>query len=608
MDEDTLLAASKKRRIFLALLCLVIGLSVIMGRLFWIQAVSARSYSGQGIDLVRNSVLQRQRALVLDSGRGQFYDRNLEPLTGKHIKALVGFPIKGEYQGSDSELTRLSSILGISRAAWSKFTSQLTEPRLWSVHGEEKPSPLTPDQVRSIRELNLSNVKVIDYVDRYPANMIAQQLIGFIGQNPERIASAFGTELESGQLRLTSEIGGAGLEKSFEPWLQGIGETSLSFFTDGAQRPLSGLDARLFSPDNGYYPLKVMTTLDLSLQRNIEALMDRLHIHQGAAVVLDASQADILAMASRPSFDPEHVDPEQSNWRNQAVKAIPPGSIMKTVVAAAALEEGVVTDEETFDCKGALGKYGFTCWKKHGHGSLTLEEAFAESCNIAFAKVMQRLNSEQLESYARKLGLLTQVGWSGAAGAQHFMRQLDGEEAGQLFALTTPREDEGVLMQTAIGQRDALVSPLQAANLIVTLLHGGVVHEPRVVQEVRYRTDRVMDRFPEKKLITKGEGISASTSRKLIKWMRAVVEEGTGTELQGAQWLLAGKSGTAQVNTGKHETVNQWFIGYGPAEDPQYAVSVVIENVDAEAANQVIPLFKGIMDLLAEQENKEKVH
>ncbi|UJF31938.1 peptidoglycan D,D-transpeptidase FtsI family protein [Paenibacillus hexagrammi] len=599
------LSAREKRRVFLSLLLIIAAILMMYAKLFWIQVAASESYTSRDVNLVKNSVIQRQRALVLDSGRGEIYDRNMESFTGAPQRALVVFPIDQNSWGNIAQIAQLAKLLGIQPNTWVSYMKSLKEPQFWSP-SSSVPFRLTKQMEQQLTALSLPYLKIVDRENRYPGNMTAKQLIGYTAQNPERIEAEYAIDLASGKLQLNSKLGESGLEKSFDYWLRGIGETSISYFTDGGKRPLSGLDARLIAPDNPYYPVKLVTTLDKSIQDQIEAFMDSMHIKEGAVVVQDVEQGDVIAMASRPDFNPLQVDLSSSSWSNHALKAIAPGSIFKTVVAAAALEEGVVDEHETFDCEGALGKYGFTCWRKEGHGPLTLEEGYAESCNIVFAKVMQRLTVEQLEKYASKLGLLIDNGWEGKAGTPEKLKQFDQEEAGHLFDARTPIHDEGVLMQTAIGQRDVRVTPLQASNMVVTLLHNGKSLSPRIVQSIRYSTDRVMEDFPVHQLDTEEGSISAKTSRKLLSWMRDVVTEGTGTGLQKAAWHLAGKSGTAQVEIGKQEKINQWFVGYGPVENPKYAVSVVVENVDPSASTKSIPLFKGVMDILAADDNSRK--
>ncbi|NTZ17246.1 penicillin-binding protein [Paenibacillus sp. JMULE4] len=599
MNDETEL---KKHRMFLALLLIVGLLAVWNIRLFWIQVVATRSFTGRGIDLLANSVIQRENGIVLDSGRGDFVDRNGDPLTGKELKVLTVFPVREEGSAGgrrEESLNRIAEWMGIPGKEWHIFVSGLKSPEIWSESG--RPVALTDSQAERIEALGLPDVRVMRYKQRYAQQQPASHVIGFIGQNPERIMEQFSGQIQKGELQLTSKIGNAGLEKTFDYWLQGIGATSVSLFTDGMKRPLPGLDVRIISPDNPYYPLKMVTTLNKGIQSHIEFQMERLGIAEGAVVVLDIRNADTVAMASRPSFHPGHVDPTEGHWSNRALKATVPGSIFKTVTAAAALEEKAVHPDETFECNGELGKYGFTCWKKGGHGHLTLEEGFAQSCNIVFAEAAKRIGAEKLEQYAQKLGLGTLVGWSGAVPGQADFRQWDGEEKGQVYHLSTDKRDEGALVQTAIGQRDVQVTPLQVANLVVSLYAQGKVLSPRIVQEIRFQNDRLHTSFPPRGLAPEGAApISPDTAQRLLAWMKEVVDHGTGTALQAAKWPLAGKSGTAQLTlkNGKPGE-NHWFIGYGPADQPRYAVAVLVQNVPQGYGNKSVPLFKEVMDILA---------
>ncbi|TBL81855.1 penicillin-binding protein 2 [Paenibacillus thalictri] len=600
----------RQKRIFIGLLCIALLLFALVIRLLYVQLVASRSLTDHKVDLVANSVLQREGGMILDSGRGDFYDRNGYPLTGNPLKVLVVFPVEKDFRGNREQIASLSNILHIHSEEWERFVAQLDIPKIWtgpsadigaSSRSPRLPVQLTEPQMAQIESLHLPNLRIAEYKQRYTGNQLARHVIGFIGQNPDRITQQFVDQFHKGELQLTSKIGGAGLEKTLEPWLQGIGPTSISLFTDAQKRPLDGLASRMVSPNNEYYPVKAFTTLNADIQQRIETMMDKLHIKEGSVVVLDAANADVVAMASRPQFDPQQIDLTTGDWANRALKATIPGSIFKTVVAAAALEEKAASPDEVFDCEGALGKYGFTCWKKDGHGLITFREAFAESCNIVFGKLMERLNGEQLEQYARKLGLDARVGWSGTFAGQSGIQQWDAEEGGQIFAQNTPKNDQGVLMQSAIGQRDVRVTPLQAANMVVTLLNKGEVKSPRIVESLRFQNGRLMDNFALHTLASRSNGISAETAGRLLEWMNDVVDHGTATALQQAKWHLAGKSGTGQVTTGPGETDNQWFIGYGPVEQPKYAVAVVAENVPLGAGNKSLSLFKEVMNVLADQ-------
>jgi cell division protein FtsI/penicillin-binding protein 2 len=591
----------KKHRLFYILLLIVAALILLNLRLFWIQVAESRNWTGRHIDLVENSVIQREKGMVLDSGRGDFYDRNGHSLTGKELSGLTVFPVRATAKESSMiDNLQISQILRVPEKEWRNFFEPLKSPRIWSVGG--KPVSLSELQKEQITALRLPQLSLTPYKQRYGDDQIARHVIGYIGQNPERITRQYTDQFHNGDLQLSSKIGGSGLERTFDPWLQGIGATSISLFTDAMKLPLPGLGTREVSPNNNYYPLKLITTLDDEAQRKTEGVMDKLHIREGAVVVLDAENADVVAMASRPNFDPEHIDLQKGNWGNLALKSTAPGSIFKTVTAAAALEEGAARPDEMFDCSGELGKYGLTCWKKEGHGRISFREGYAESCNIVFAKIAERLDGIDMETYANKLGLGVTVGWQGAFMQKSNFHEWDAEDKGQIFAATTPKQDGGVKAQSAIGQRDVMVTPLQAANMIVTLLGQGVVHSPRIVKEVRFQNDRLMESLPESKVRGLAGSIKGTTARRLLAWMGDVVDHGTGKALQSAVWSLAGKSGTAQITDTNHRAmVNQWFIGYGPVEKPKYAVAVLVPDIPENAPNVSIPLFREVVDALARQ-------
>lgn len=589
-----------KRRLFAVLLFIVAALTMILSRIFWIQIVAAESYSSRDIDLVRSSVLQRERQLVLDSGRGHFYDRDGNPLTGETYPSMLVFPVKLNEEERERGLPKLLQSLGIEKQEWNIFREGLRMPAFWKERANGQPVRLTDEQAAEVRSMGISGVTVAFYNRRYPSSYLAGQLIGYIGQNPQRVRQEFVPMMAQGKMNLASEIGAAGLEKAFQPFLAGIGGTSISLFTDGRNRPLPGMGYRMVDPGNSYYPLKVITTLDKSLQQRLESLADKSGLKEGAIVVLDKANAEVLALISRPSYDPNNVDLEAAGWANRALKADVPGSIFKTVVAAAALEAGVVRPDETFECRGSYGKYHFSCWKKEGHGTLTFREGYAQSCNIVFGEVMKRLTVEQLENAARKLGVNRRIGWEGPVLQFSYFAQLDAEDQGMIWKNGTDPQDEGAKMQTAIGQRDVHMSPLQAANMVVTLLNGGQAQSVRAVKEIQYHNGRRLAEFPAQRLESGKDGISRNTGDQLLQWMRDVVAIGTGQGLKGAKWQLAGKSGTAQVTEDGLERINQWFIGYGPWEQPRYAVAVVSLRQE-QSGNQAVSLFKGVMNVLADR-------
>lgn len=321
-------------------------------------------------------------------------------------------------------------------------------------------------------------------------------------------------------------------------------------------------------------------------------------LQKGSVIILNAADADVLAMASRPAFNPYQIQVEQGNWRNRGLEQLPPGSIFKIVMTVAALEERIVKPQERFKCNGEYGKYGLSCWKQGGHGNITLEEAFAQSCNVVFAQLAERLSADQIDQYAHELGLGRQVGWQ--AESQR-LAQFDYEHAGQIFANTIDRSDQGILAQTAIGQRDVRMTPLQGANLMVTLLNRGEIFAPRIVQEIRYANHHTKHKFPVQ-TISKNRHWSEATMRFMTKAMDQVVREGTGRTMQQAKWPVAGKTGTAQVHLQGGAKIHQWFVGYAPSQLPKYAIAVVAEELPSGHASIALELTRRIVDLLATRE------
>ncbi|WP_211747531.1 penicillin-binding transpeptidase domain-containing protein [Paenibacillus sp. Marseille-Q4541] len=593
----------RKRRIFYMLLLLGGLLLVLIIRLGYIQFISVnQEVLETGRTMREMSVLQREQGIIMDSGRGQFLDRHHKSLTGQMVYIPVLFPLPDQITEEEkNSLLEVADVLKISNEVlWAKW-STLTSPECWKGASGE-PMILSTTEAESLRNMNIDVIKPLPYMKRYLGAENGRQWLGYLAELPEKtVMSNRHMEVKD---PFNVKSGAGGLERSLEPVLKGLGPTIVSNMVDGHKNPLQGnLGARVIAPRNPKYPLNVETTVDIDIQEQVEKLTAQAGIAEGAVVVLDVRNADVVAMVSRPFYDPEHISMTKNEWGNQALKAAVPGSIFKIVTAAAALEQGVVHPNEKFHCTGHYGKYGLSCWKTAGHGILTFEEGFAQSCNITFAEVASRLSAKQITDTANSLGLGRAVGFeqNHYLGQEHF-RLFDHEEKGSIFNTkeSIQLDDEGARIQTAIGQRDVKVTPLQAANLIVTLLHGGEVLSPRIVAQIHYADGTVLAELPEHRLSGSSmPSIRKSTANKLLHFMDKVVEEGTGQALKQATWHLAGKSGTAQVLKNSRKLNHQWFIGYGPVESPRYAVAVLVKHVEPTSKHKATQLFKQVMNMLA---------
>ncbi len=572
------------RRIFWTLLIFTMVMFVWLGRLGWIQLAAP-------VDWTSAAVRQREQALVLHDGRADFVDRHGVPLTGRNVAAAAVFPLQSAIgAGNDIRYDTISAILG-DPAYVNK-----EEPFLWQLYGQLAPQALSVQQREQLVQAGLDGVEIVPYSLRYAEPYLASHVIGFVGQHPQALQALYADQLRTGRIRSDQRIGVAGLERTLEPVIRGRTSESISVHVSGDGRLLKGLGLRTQVNDNPYYPLQVSTTLDRRQQQLVEQLMDEHgRSHGSAVVVLDAQNSDIRVMASRPNFNPLQINLANENWQNRAITAYTPGSIMKLAVAAAVWEHHTLPDDHKFECNGHYGDYGLSCWKAGGHGKLTLMEALAHSCNVAIAQAMLSLTPQQFEDTAVKLGLNQQVGPVLELDEGKVIRLLDQEESGSLFTAARLAGDEGARVQTAIGQRDARMSPLQSAVMMQTILHDGKRITPQIVKEIRYANGSTAYDMEERHVTDMV--LSRRTARRLKQAMEKVVEEGTGRALADMPWSVAGKSGTAQVGLHK-ERVHHWFTGYVPAARPRYIITAAVYDQQPNTVHQGVRLFREVAEAL----------
>lgn len=580
------------------ILCALVGVLIL--RLAWVQLLlKDRKVPGAEYSMAQMAAIQSEREMVLDSGRGRLYDRKGQPLAGETVWTAAFFPQEEAKAAADStagkeQLQRLATVLGVTYEQLQARRRGLKEPLLWPSGSGKNPLELTPGQAEAVESLAIDGVRALPFARRYEGQETGRQWLGYMSE-----ASAAQMKKSTTGLRIPM-TGTDGLEKTLEPLLQGVGHTEVYAQVDARGNRLPGSPLKVRAPGNPYYPLSLYTTIDKQLQEGIEKLIVKSGIKKGAVVVLDTKNGDIEAMVSFPFYNPGFISPEGGEWNNRALQAAVPGSIFKIVTAAAALEAGVTSPEEKFFCSGHYGKYGLSCRKGKGHGSLTLAQGFAVSCNTVFASLAERLNGAQLESAALALGLGRDISWQAENMlGLPLLRPLSGEQPGTIFTTLLP-DDGGARVQTAIGQRDVRVTPLQAANLLVTLLHGGEVRAPRILERVAFANGQTLQELPSHLSPAPQGRISPSTARVLLSLMRKVVTDGTGKSLLGTKWPVAGKSGTAQTLVKGVSRNNQWFIGYGPVGHPRYAVSALVEDVAPGSPHAATRLFGQVFELLSE--------
>lgn len=307
----------------------------------------------------------------------------------------------------------------------------------------------------------------------------------------------------------------------------------------------------------------IQLTIDLGLQKDVTRSMGG---RTGSAVILDAATGEVYAMVSLPNFNPQDVgNVSGDDLVNRATEGLyAPGSVMKIVTAASALENIPDIGSRSWDCTGTVDVDDQTipCYGTHAHGAVDLTEAFALSCNTTFSKIGDELGWTALRDTARDFGFAYPFLFSDMQLTESQLPQAD----------TLPDDR---LAWTAIGQDDVLTSPMHMAMIAACVANGGVMMEPRMLMTVYNRNDRMI-RQPGSRRFR--EVISPETASELKDMMGRVVSSGTGTRAAVEGLQVYGKTGTAEKRVDGKPGNNAWFVGFAEKGEKTLAVAVVIED------------------------------
>ncbi len=305
----------------------------------------------------------------------------------------------------------------------------------------------------------------------------------------------------------------------------------------------------------------VILTIDMRLQKFI---VDAMGKEKGSVVLMHPQTGEIIAMVSQPSFDPSstYEEHEEGSLLNKASYGrYPPGSIMKVITAAAALESMEEINEYVVECKGATEINGtvITCYGNKAHGEVNLKQAMEVSCNAYFAKITQDMGWKQFKKTGEHFGFNKEFIFSDIKTTKSQLpinRNTDAEE----------------LAWSGVGQGKILTTPLHMAMIASAIANQGTMPEPRLIFGIQSRTGKI--NLQQSNLLT--SPISPETAQVLTNAMIGVVENGTGGRAQSTGMLIAGKTGTAEV--GAENNPHAWFIGFAPADKPTLAISIILEN------------------------------
>ena len=450
----------------------------------------------------------------------------------------------------------------------------------------------------------------------YPHDIKTNHVLGYVG----RVSQADLEQIDASNYAGTSHIGKNGVEKTYESALHGVvGLEQVE--VNAAGRRVRTLEQS--APEPG---VDVHLHLDIGLQ---EVAMQAFGDNNGAAVAINPQNGGVLAFVSQPGYDPNQFVEGIStkNYRalqqdedrplyNRALRGqYPPGSTVKPFMGLAGLERGATTYDSSIYCPGFYQLPGnvhrYRDWKKGGHGSMDLESAIVQSCDVYFYRLAHDLGIDQLHDY------LSQFGFGDRTGID-----LTGESTGLLPSRDWKRRARrqpwypGETLIMGIGQGYYLATPLQLAAATAAIANNGIFYTPHVVDYLRDRDSGEINPIPPH---AKAIPIGAQQNWEDVRnAMRDVVEgaRGTAKRIRSDHYQIAGKTGTAQVFTVaqdaeyEEETVAEklrdhaLYVGYAPVEDPQIAVAVVVEN-GGHGGAVAAPIARQIMDAYLLREDAE---
>ncbi|MDR4889040.1 penicillin-binding transpeptidase domain-containing protein [Fredinandcohnia sp. QZ13] len=585
-----------KKRAIIIIIVILLTLTGLIGRLMQLQLVSTESFTNHDINLIEASVSQRTQELVIDQGRGRFIDRNKKALTHEYYPTLVLFPF---LKNIEWPAEQVAEIVNVSATTLKKEIEDAKKP---VIVGGDKPIELTETQMNKINNLQIPGVFAVHRQYELDHD-IAEHLIGLIRENKDLFQKRYP---EKTYLPQNTKLGITGLQSTFDEFLLPEGEAKLLYHVAGDGGPLFGIDVKYTAPANPYYPVAIQTTLDKDLQLLAEEILDKNGLKKGGIVLLDVESNDLLAMVSKPDINSSNPF-EDGSAQNQMIMPQFPGSVFKTVIAAAAIEQQQISNDRMFNCDKDLYGEGQA---EYPHGMLNFHNSFAKSCNYTFATLAQEMlqkDQDVIEQYSEMLGLLGPVGWNGDVFRFQDFKQIPNEYNGRIWTDEKDKNVQKAIAQTAIGQKDVRVTPLGIANMMATIARGGSKKEVRTVSDVLYKNGTTLFSFSKQDM--EGPKIAPYTASRLQELLRGVVTSGTGQRFSDLPYQVAGKSGTAETGKKQGEVglVNSWFAGYFPFESPKYALVVVdLEQAGSQSvANSIFyEIVKGIYQIEQEKGTK----
>lgn len=477
--------------------------------------------------------------------RGEIIDRNGVALA-TNISAPTVYVVPRQVRDPAKTAEKLASVLNMSKE---KAYRDITVQKSMVTIKEGK--KISHEKAKEIRALGLEGVYIGEDSKRYyPFGNYLSHVLGFAGVDNQGLMGL--------ELYYDKELSG---EKGAVKFYANAKGQRMKNMADDYQPPMNGLDLKL----------TIDTKIQTIVEREMEIAEAKFHPDGMIAIAMNPNNGEILAMSSRPNFDPANFRnvPQEVYNRNLPVwSTYEPGSTFKIITLAAALQEGKVDlDNEHFHDPGfvEVGGARLKCWKRGGHGDETFLQVVQNSCNPGFVALGERLGKDTLFKYIKDFGFGQKTGID-----------LQGEGTGILFNLNRVGPVE--LATTAFGQ-GVSVTPIQQVAAVAAAVNGGILYKPYIAKELidPVTKEVVMRNTP----VEKRRVISEETSKKIRYALESVVAQGSGGKAFVDSYRIGGKTGTAQKAAGGRYLENNYilsFIGFAPADDPQLVVYVAVDN------------------------------
>jgi len=541
----------------------------------------------QGDEYRRLSEANMLRIVSVASPRGIIFDRNDVPLV-RNTPYFFASVIPDEFDKNKTHL--LSKVLNIPEE---EITEKLDKPDLSPFIPVRLKPNLTFNEIAFLeaRRSDLPGLIIEVEISReYIYGNVGSHVIGYLGKlTPAQVKDPAYRDVPPDTF-----IGQWGVEKYFDHTLRGVpGKRIIEVNALGREvrllqemPPVKGKDIRL--------------SIDINFQKEAEKAFGE---KAGSMVAIQPDTGEILGMVSKPSFDPNLftkgissdkwlaiVNDKKNPLLNRSIQSqYPPGSTFKIVTAVAGLEEGVITPDTKVECRGEItyGSRRFGCWQKHGHGTLSLHRAIAESCDVFFYEVGRRLGIDKIYAYATQFGLGEKTGLELGKERQGLIPNTKWkvEKKKQPWYL-------GETFNASIGQGYVAATPLQLALMTGTFANGGALYKPLLIKG-------------EQPVITGKVKMKPETFEAVRRGLWGVVNEPAGTGGAGRSYLttVAGKTGTAQViamKTNFHSNLEKyqdhaWFVAFAPFEKPEIAMSVLVEH-GGHGGGAAAPIARAAID------------